>query len=88
VSEISADIATAYSRALTACRAALAEGAGGTPMAAARESVADLDAAELRAAFGALAYLCVFGVPRKVRRGKSVASVLDAFAGEVLWRAS
>lgn len=80
--------ADAYALALAAARAAL-DAPDGREAPAARsvvDGVADVE--ELRRVVGALAFLAAKAVPRRVRRGESVRSVLDAYAAEVAWRAS
>jgi len=88
VSAVNQSTAAAYTHALRAARAALAAGPERAARAARDELLDVTDPGELQRIAGALAYLAVYVLPRRARRGRPVGEVLDAVTAEVLWRAS
>lgn len=79
---------TADARAIGACRAAVRAGPEGAAPAAAAVLAAVDDPEELRRVVGALAHLTVHSLPRGVRRGRPVSTVLDRVVTELTWSAS
>lgn len=76
----------AYARALDAARAALDAGTEDAAKAA-RNALLDVtDPAELQRIAGSLAWLAVYAVPGRVRRGRSVRDALDRVNAELLLR--